>query len=139
MKPFLPILIIALFMSSCKSRVNLEAGTFSGKHIKVGTQLPFVNETIEVVLVKDGRVFMKKPSKAYEEVHKMKRLHAWALMKGVKKSGITKKEVNDPGMISYYLQYNTKANSYKWVWGKKGVGPPDELEETLNELMGYMK
>ncbi|MCB9247013.1 MAG: hypothetical protein H6606_11365 [Flavobacteriales bacterium] len=133
-------LLLALALSSCMSRVDLQNGTFSGRHVRLGTDMALLNKKLDVVLVKDGRVFTSKLDGTYKEVHKMKRLHAWVLMRTVKRTGIRKEHVDEPGkQLTYFLQYNTNKHNYQWRWGKNGATPPKQLQKPVDELLGYLK
>ncbi len=135
----LAILLICFTFASCKSRVDLKQGTFTGKHIRVGSEVKLFQKNIELVLVKDGRVFMNDLSGDYKEIHKMKRLHAWALLRTIKRSGIREKKVDQPGnLMTYFVKYNTNKNQYGWVWGKDGANPPEQIEESVSELLNLM-
>jgi len=126
-------------ISSCRSRVNLQQGTFSGKHVRVGTEVKLFQKNIELVLVKDGRVFMNDLSGKYKEIHKMKRLHAWALLRTIKRSGIREKTLDEPGpLMTYFIQFNTNKDQYAWIWGKDGANPPEEIQSSVDELMDIM-
>ena len=130
------VLLVTLTVASCRSRVDLENGTFSGRHVRLGSQVALLQKNIEVVLVKDGRVFMSDLSGKYKQIHKMKRWYAFLLIRSVKRSGIREKEIDRPGiMLTYYVQYNSKKGQYSWVWGKDGANPPDELSDEFDEIL----
>lgn len=130
------LLTAVLSIASCRSRVDLEKGTFSGEHVRLGSKVALLEKNIEVVLVKDGRVFMSDLSGKYKQIHKMNRLHSNKLIRSVKRSGIREVEIDRPGvMMTYYAQYNSKKGQYSWVWGKDGANPPDELNDEFDEIL----
>lgn len=132
----LAIILVTLSIASCRSRVDLEKGTFSGRHVRLGSKVALIDKNIEVVLVKDGRVFMSDLSGSYKEIYKMERWHAWMLLRSVKRSGIRDKNIDNPGiMLTYYVQYNSKKGQYSWVWGKDGAKPPEELGDEFDEIL----
>lgn len=134
------ILLAVLLLFACKSRVDLENGTFTGRHIRLGSEVMLINKKMEVVLVKDGRIFASGFDGKYKEVYKMKRIPTWLLLRTVKRTGMKGDSFDEPGkQLSYFLQYNSNRKDFQWKWGKDGAVPPEQLKKPVDDLREYLK
>lgn len=96
--------------------------------ITFGSGGGFTGQSTFYALFKNGQLYKKKGIKEpYVELDKVDKKEAIQIFKNYEVLKIAEMEINEPGNLSYFIEYNDENGDHRLTWGGTAVKPSPDL------------
>jgi len=141
MKYLIPILILAtLFLFQyCKSS-KYTPEDYPAKQITFGSGGGFAGTYTHYYLFDNGQLFTNSTAdKTYKKLKKVKKAQVTQIFRNFEVMNMKSYQVNDPGNMSYYMEFKEKESSHKIQWGGNNQKLNKNVQTIYDILMSLTK
>ncbi len=132
--------ILVLFsMAQACSHPKYAADKLPTKQIRWGNGGGFVGKETSHILCDNGQIFSRDILGATTAAGKTRSKKAKALFKTAETLGLAKMEMNQPGNIYYFLEFQDLDMMSRVVWGDKNVPVAKPAEDFFRDLNSLLK
>ncbi len=140
MKYFLLFILLSVGLMACNTQKALELDSYDGPKIVFGSSGGFTGVSKEHILLPDGQLFKAgMDGKSRNAEGKIDKNLAKQMISNFKALGFDQLELNDPGNMTYFIDYSENGKNHRVVWGGGRSEIPKELKPYYHTLMGLVK
>lgn len=136
----LTLLVFLLF--SCKTK-QYTLQEYTGPQITFGNGGGFTGLYTHYILLENGQLFKKKGKEEdYTAIEAVRKKEAKQIFKDYQELNLAKVELNEPGNMTYYVEYKNEEGRHTMTWGGTNEMPSDEVKSfyrALNNLISVNK
>lgn len=130
------VLSAALLFVSCKSNSKYTPETYSDQMMTFGNMGGFAGTVNSYTVLENGQFFKRKPrSESLVAIADLKKREAKQIFANFKTLGIADMEIDDPGNLTYFIEYKNGDEMKKLKWGGSNVEVPKNLHLFFTNMM----
>lgn len=131
----LALIVGVLAISACKSNKSTP-DTYTKKMITFGNMGGFAGTTNSYTVLDNGQFFKKQPrSEVVNPIKNIKKRDAGQIFSNYESLGIDKMTINDPGNLTYFIQFKNGSEEKELKWGGTQEEVPQYLKLFFTNLM----